>query len=274
MAFAQVFTILCELAVASQQPPMAQPEVEINPSFLKGVNTLTLNHLLSLARIYLQDAHSLRQYLEILQQSEGIQRSLVESMHKMVDISMPGQNDWTGLYLLERYCDCLYHVGISGERQTQHVRLLQPQKSKYGKTRDNVLWTRTNVADDHLEKFEFKKAEECYSEALQRADYGLRGYAKVKIRLAAFEGLARVAMVRSQLQSASAAWRHSASSFNISLQQSSSRRFDGLTEALEYLNLARSEASKRFYFSSRRLARVLLSQEVVQEEIHRLRMRM
>jgi hypothetical protein len=201
-----------------------QPEVGIDPSFLKGVNILTLNHLLNLAWKYLQDADPSRQYLEILQESEDIQRSLVESMHKMVDISLQGPNAWIGLYLLERYCDCLYHAGISRERQTQRARLLQLQESKYGKTRGNVLWTLTNVADDHLEKFKFKRAKGCYSEALQRADYGLGGYVKVKIRFAAFKGLARVAMVRSQVQNASAAWRHSASGSNIGHPQSSSRR--------------------------------------------------
>ncbi|KAF2014207.1 hypothetical protein BU24DRAFT_463015 [Aaosphaeria arxii CBS 175.79] len=267
MAFAQVFTILCELSVASQQLPMTQPESGVNPFFLKEIRRLTLDHLLDVARKYLKDEHPLRQCLEILQEVEDIHRSLVESMHKMVDISLQGPNAWTGLYLMERYCDCLYHAGISGERQTQRARLLQLQESQYGKTRGNVLWTLTNVADDYLEMFQFKRAEECYSEALQRADFGLGGYAKAKIRFAAFEGLARVALVRSQVQSASAAWGHSASGFNISLQQSSSRRLDGLTEALRNLHLAEAEALKRSDFSSRRLARVCLSREVVQKEI-------
>jgi hypothetical protein len=129
MAFAQVFTILCELAVASQQSLTTQPEVGFDPSFLKGVNQVTLKHLLDLALNYLQDAHPLRQYLEVLQESENIQQSLVESMHKMVDISLQGQNAWTGLYLLERYCDCLYHAGISGERQTSRTSISKGPKN-------------------------------------------------------------------------------------------------------------------------------------------------
>jgi hypothetical protein len=273
MAFAQVFTILYELTVASRQISATYSEVVADP-FLSGITRLTLNHLPDLASEKLLEAHPLREYLQTLQGSEDLLGSLVESMHKMVDIARQAQRTWIGLYLLERYCDCLYHAGISGERQKQRALLLQLQENNYGKTRGNVLWTLTNVADDYLENNQFDEAERSYRDALERANYGLGGYPQVKIRFAVFEGLARAAFMRSRVQDSAAAWRHSAAGFTRSLRPSISPRLDKLNEALENLHLAEAEALKRSDFSSRRIARVRLSQVAVRQEIQDLQSRL
>lgn len=110
-----------------------------------------------------------------------------------------------------------------------------------------------------------------FKEAIERADYGLGGYAKAKIRFEAFEGLARVAIVRSKVEEASATWKHSASGFTVGLRPPVDLRIHGLTEALSNLNLAEREALSRADFSSRRLARVRLTQGTVQKKIDDLR---
>ena len=102
-------------------------------------------------------SHPLRQYVETLKHSDNILGSLVKSVHKMFNIFLRHKVAWTGLYLLERYCDCLYHAGYLGECQFRRSELLTLQESHYGKTRGNVLWTLTNVADDHIEHRQFEK---------------------------------------------------------------------------------------------------------------------
>jgi hypothetical protein len=270
MAFAQIFTILCELTAKSQRASTSQLTRE-QSEFLSKINSMTFKLLSDLASVVLHNTHPLIKYLEALQKSEDLLESLVESVHKMADVFIQDQTAWKGLYLLERYCDCLYYSGISGERQAQRARLLQLQEARYGKTRGNVLWTLTNVADDYLENCDFKKAEVAYRDAIERADYGLGGYAKAKIRFAAFEGLARIASARGKALEDIANHRQSGLGFTFGLQpHTSSLRLNGLREALSCLRLAEDEALTRADFSERRLAIVRLSQNAVQEKIREI----
>lgn len=114
-AFAQVFTVLCELTAASRYPSTAQSAPGLDP-FLAGIIQLLLQDLLDWAHRTLDPSHPLIEFLGSLQKVEDILNSLVVSMHKMLDCFFQQPTSWHGLYLLERYCDCLYYAGIAGER--------------------------------------------------------------------------------------------------------------------------------------------------------------
>lgn len=271
MALAQILTVMCELLKASHHLSTTHAQPNRGP-FLAGISRLLLKHLEECARIGLSASHPLVTFFDILQSTADPVGALVQSVHRMTDQMIVEKHYWTHLYLLERYSDCLYHADISGERHARRGELLALQEQAYGKIRSNVLWTLTNVADDYLENNQFEKAEAAFRDAINRADYGLGGYAKAKIRFAAFEGLARVAMVKSDVEAARAIWKHSASGFVAGLRPPTESRIRGLDEALAHLNVAEQEALSRDDFSERRLARVCRSKETIQGEIDDLRL--
>lgn len=141
-------------------------------------------------------------------------------MNSMVDSfadTEPRTSDasyWKLLYLKERYCDCLYHSGNAGTGQALRAQLLDEQQDFYGKTKGNVLWTLTNVADDHLHNYKPAGAEKLFREALERVD-SLEKYGRAKTRFAALEGLAKTAQWRADVSLAHDKPDRSASSSTI-----------------------------------------------------------
>jgi hypothetical protein len=102
--------------------------------------------------------------------------------------------DWKTLYLKERLCDCLYYMGERGEGASTRLILLAEQEQKYGQHARNVLWTLTNVADDHLKGGEPFKAQLRFRDVLARSEK-LEGYERANSRFKALEGLANTMLV-------------------------------------------------------------------------------
>jgi hypothetical protein len=269
-ALAQVFAIICELAAVSQLSSIIQCRPDERFYLGRMLQSLVQN-LSDMANITPDASHPLRIIFATLEASENALDSVIRLMHKMLDcFSQATNKSWTGLYLRERYCDCLFHAGIAGERQASRLQLLSEQEAFYGKTRSNVLWTLTNVADDYLENYQIARADAAYHDAAERADLDLGGFAKAKIRFAAFEGLAKVAIVTSRLDGAAASWKHSASGFAPGLQTPVDLKVQRLNEAVTYLDQAEIKAQSWFDPSSRRIARVRYARQTVPEEIAEL----
>ena len=134
---------------------------------------------------------------QILEQSLRIMQNMVD-IFEQAQLQRPDLPRWMLLYIKERYCDCLYHAGADGTRQILRAQLLEEQGRYYGKTKSNVLWTQTNVADDYLLNYRPSEAEELFSDALQKAEL-LDAFARAKIGYAALEGLAKTAQWKASI---------------------------------------------------------------------------
>ena len=97
--------------------------------------------------------------------------------------------NWQTLYVMERFCDCLYYMGIDGTRIETRRALLEAQIQFYAPDARNVLYTMTNVADDLRQQGKLLESGKKYSETLLRAG-AHRDYDGAKTRFPALEGLA------------------------------------------------------------------------------------
>ena len=112
-----------------------------------------------------------------------------------------GRSNWMSLYTEERLCDGLYYAGDEHENERISTRqnLLRDQEGIYPKDARNVLWTLTNVAEDHLQWGRFDRSEELYRDAFERADRSYQGFDRAKTCFAALDGLANAQMARTGL---------------------------------------------------------------------------
>ena len=72
------------------------------------------------------------------------------------------------------------------------LQLVHDLERKYGYTARNVLWTLTNVADNHLAVGDVDSATDCFSDVLKRADTPVEDYGRAKTRFRSLEGLGAV----------------------------------------------------------------------------------
>ena len=187
MSLLQVLATMCELNRHQLQPVIRQLI-----AFLKEMATIELSNIHPLAAIFSTLGRSGAE-ANVLTLILAIARAAVDHITKNF-----GRLDWKTLYLKERFCDCLYHAHVNGERVTLRAKLLKDQELKYGKNVRNVVYTLTNVADDCVEQNQLAEAERLYNDALARADH-LQGFGRAKIRFAALEGLAKAARARGGL---------------------------------------------------------------------------
>ncbi|EMT66175.1 hypothetical protein FOC4_g10006565 [Fusarium odoratissimum] len=159
---------------------------------------------------------------------------------------------WHRLYIEERLCDCLYHGRDRIEGGYRRAQLLRNQESFYGPFARNVVWTVTNVADDHLDGGDLDGAESYYRMALERAEQ-LSGFPRAKLRYAALEGLGRIEQIRFEItrNDRETCLRH-------------------LQEASRYVDESLNEALIWFEPTSRRVGRVTEQQGYIRSILHRL----
>ncbi|KAF2099560.1 hypothetical protein NA57DRAFT_75061 [Rhizodiscina lignyota] len=267
-AFAQVFTVMCELATHSEESSRSQRTFQ-ERAVLQEVNQSLIKYLSDLAAIRLSASHPLVAFLSALRKAEHISDSIVRLMRKMIDIFTEENSEmgWKKMYLKERYCDCLYYTGISGERQALRLQLLEEQEAFYGKVRGNVLYTLTNVAEDCLENFQTAKAEALYRDAIDRANTNRSGFARSKIRFAALEGLAKVAIMNVDLDTVAARLKCNSVGITQDLQRLNGIKLRRLNEAAGYLEQAEDEARVWFCPTNRRTIRIGQMRQRVLKEI-------
>jgi hypothetical protein len=157
-------------------------------------------------------------------------------------------HSWKALYLRERYADCLYHAGISGERHKLRSELLEEQGQFCGYSRRNVLWTAINVAQDHLENNQVMQAEAMFDNVLKRAEDAPVEFDGSKSRFAALEGLAETEILAASLEA-----KRAQGALGREWPSHGTKR---LEQAATYLQLAEEIASKSFGETSRRTIRV------------------
>lgn len=216
--------------------------------------------------MYLTISHPISKLFSELYSNPELRSELVlKAMERMVGCcSEPGaeaggNHTWKRLYLTERYADCLYHAKYVGTRHALREKLLEEQAEFYGSARRNVLWTLTNVADDHLEKNQPMMAEAAYMQSLRLANTSLEGFDRGKIQFAAFEGLARTALLRAENERRGARVRFQGSATN-----------GREKEALKFLEQAEETAQTWFEASSRRTAKVRQQREDLTKEINEM----
>ncbi|KAL8857710.1 MAG: hypothetical protein Q9178_005745 [Gyalolechia marmorata] len=162
--------------------------------------------------------------------------------------SQLGRFTWKTLYVQERLCDCLYYMGVDGERIEARRALLEAQTKFYGPCARNVLWTLTNVADDFLQQARTLESEEAYHSALVRADTH-ENYHRAKTRFAALEGLADVWIARAGLRGwPSEGWG--------TVWHGTRIDWSALQNVSDYLEAAEQEALTWFESSGQRTLRV------------------
>jgi hypothetical protein len=196
---------------------------------------------------------SLTEFLRCLRSSPHILLPTVISSLRAALAVFPehSPSTWQRLYIQERLCDCFYHGRGRTEGGERRAQLLREQEAFYGSLARNVLWTVTNVADDHLDAGNIQAGEEYYSVVLARAEH-LTGFGRAKIRFAALEGLARAERMRFD-----------------QLRRSSPTLVDQglvslyLQNAYRYFNEALNEALIWFEPTSRRIARVKEQREYI-----------
>ncbi|KAI0099793.1 hypothetical protein GGR51DRAFT_534404 [Nemania sp. FL0031] len=192
------------------------------------------------------------------------QELVLKVMQRMTDCcgrSSAERHYWKGLYLKERYADCLYHAGVTSERYALRTQLLDEQRHFYGRTKRNVLWTTTNVADDFLESEKPSLAADMYNLTLRGANE-FQGFDRAKIRFAALEGLAKVALLDVKL----AERRQQRGTLATPTTNSTLLRRSKLMEAANYLEQAEKTAQLWFENGSRRATRVRLQLIVLYQD--------
>ena len=155
----------------------------------------------------------LMQTLELVNGNKDVPRCLVELFRNILEtkeyLEVPllclraatdaleetAPTQWKTLYVKERLCDALYHGQIHGEGADRRAQLFQTQRTKYGESRRNVLWTALNVADDHVKHGQTSEAEPIFLNVLELSEKHW-GFHRAKIRVVALEGLARIASSR------------------------------------------------------------------------------
>ena len=184
MAIAQLITVICELIARGMMPLVGKLL-----GYMKEMSSITLGSDLPITGIF-----------ENLLQAEGdVAYLLLNAMRIAIESlsSVSKESRWKQLYLRERFCDCLYHVGDENERVRLRSNLLRAQEKHYGQNARNVLWTLSNVAHDQLLQGDLVEAEAIYQEMLTRSD-SHEGFGRAKNRFAALEGLAKVAIARAE----------------------------------------------------------------------------
>jgi hypothetical protein len=115
-----------------------------------------------------------------------------------------------------------------------------------------VLWTLTNVADDHLKRGEPWKAEKRFRDVLERSEK-LEGYERANSRFKALEGLANTALVAAESVAAEGIMNNPAAS-----QKDVWRKHqDFLLETVRLYDEAEGEAETWFEQDSPRRVRVV-----------------
>lgn len=234
MALAQLITVICELVARGTIPLVQQLLIHI-----KDMSCITLGPVLPITAIF-----------ETLLHAEGdVTYLLLSAMQIAIGTfnSAATASRWKIMYLKERLCDCLFHVGDENERIRLRSNLLRSQEKHYGENARNVLWTLSNVADDQLLRGDLVEAEAIYRDLLSRAD-SLEGFGRAKNRFAALEGLAKVAIARAQCDAVSERAKEHAQTVESSRTE--------LREACDLLLEAEAVGVAWFDVSSRRTLRV------------------
>jgi hypothetical protein len=234
MALAQVITVICELVARDMIPLVRQLLIHI-----RDMSTISRRAVFPMTAIF-----------EVLLHADGdIVHLLLSAMRIAVDTfkSAGGISRWKLLYLEERLCDCLYHVGDQNERIGRRLNLLRAQQEHYGQDARNVLWTLSNVADDHLLRGNLGEAEVIFRDLLSRADRH-EGFGRAKNRFAALEGLSKAAIATAERGIESELGKG-----HIPLSELSQIK---LREACDWLFEAETVAAAWFDVSSRRTLRV------------------
>lgn len=186
MSIAMLMSVICELKKNNLQTIVSQLITHIR-------------QVISLLQYPTPHLHLLTQLFTILDSSGSDAANLaICSIRKALgSLGAADPLDWKTLYLKERLCDCLYYMNYRGEGADTRLTLLSEQEQKYGIYARNVLWTLTNVADDHLKRNEPWKAETRFRDVLARSEK-LEGYERANSRFKALEGLANTALVAAE----------------------------------------------------------------------------
>ena len=234
MAIAQIITVICELVARDMMPLVGKLLY-----YMKEMSSITLGAGLPITGIFENLLHAEGDVAYLLLNA---MRIAIESLS-----SASTQSRWKLLYLRERLCDCLFHVGDVNERVRLRSNLLRAQEKHYGQNARNVLWTLSNVADDQLLQGDLVEAEAIYQELLSRAD-NHEGFGRAKNRFAALEGLAKVAIARAE--------RDAISQCGTGHPQTPNPSQKKLHEAHDLLLEAEAVSAAWFGVSSRRTLRV------------------
>lgn len=183
MSLAMLMSVICEL----------------KKNKLQNIVNQLVTHVRQVVSMQHQKPHVLTLLFEILESagSEAANLAICSIRKALGYLADNDTLDWKTLYLKERLCDCLYYMGESGEGADTRLVLLGEQEQKYGIYARNVLWTLTNVADDHLQRGEPWKAEGRFRDVLERSEK-LEGYERANSRFKALEGLAKTALVAAE----------------------------------------------------------------------------
>ena len=276
MGLAQVLAVTCELAsrVATTGADAFEQEKR---TVLQRVLDQLLDYTAKLAAMVMTQTqtHPVKAIFAQLTKVEQIRDQVLAFMQRMVELfaqtNLTGQDKplWKLLYLKERYCDCLYHAGADGTRQVVRSQLLTQQEEFYGKLKSNVLWTLTNVGDDHLYSNRPLKAEGVFLDALCRAE-SLGGYAKAKIRFAALEGLAKTACWNAHTLPARASLDWCATR-SVKLREPPAEMTLYLLQRADiYCSQAEAEAAAWFGAENRRQARISRRRSEIDDEVQML----
>ena len=182
MSIAMLMSVICELKKNNLQNIVLQLVTHIRQV---------------VSMLHNEKPHVLSLLFEILETSgpdEAANLAICSIRKALGHLATHDRLDWKTLYLKERLCDCLYYMGESGEGADTRLILLNEQEQKYGIYARNVLWTLTNVADDHLKRGEPYKAQLRFRDVLTRSEK-LEGYERANSRFKALEGLANTALV-------------------------------------------------------------------------------
>ena len=273
MGLAQLFAVLCEMVTRAAAPRTTLLEIQ-KQKWLHNLLKWFVQHISKISAEHLGSGHPVREMFKVLDSTGQTADLVLAVMHSMVDsfadaeLPISDASYWKLLYLQERYCDCLYHSGTAGEGQARRAQLLEEQQDYYGKTKGNVLWTLTNVADDHLHNHQPGDAEKLFKDALGRAD-SLEHYGRAKTRFAALEGLAKTAQWRARNSLAHDRPDRSASSSAIT-ESPVNRRVALLLEADSFCNEAEREASQWFGSDSRRTVQIAKKRGEISFDMHKI----
>lgn len=236
MSLAQLLAIVCELSACNAQE----------------VLTCLLRYSAAMASS-LRTPSPLIQFLVSLSLLPPalLQCTAISSLRAALAVfSDKSPHTWHRLYIEERLCDCLYHGRDRIEGGYRRAQLLRNQESFYGPSARNVVWTVTNVADDHLDGGDLDGAQSYYRMALERAEQ-LSGFPRAKLRYAALEGLGRIEQMRFEIT------RHDRETCLRHLQEASRYVDESLNEALIW-----------FEPTSRRVSRVTEQQGYIRNILH------
>jgi hypothetical protein len=238
MSIAMLMSVICELKKNNLQTIVLQ----------------LVTHIRAVISMLHPEPHALTHLFSILETAgpDAANLAICAIRKALGFLSSHDHLDWKTLYLKERLCDCLYYMGERGEGADTRIVLLQEQEQKYGIYARNVLWTLTNVADDHLKRGEPWKAEKRFRDVLERSEK-LEGYERANSRFKALEGLANTALVAAESVAAEGIMNNPAAS-----QKDVWRKHqDFLLETVRLYDEAEGEAETWFEQDSPRRVRVV-----------------